>query len=81
MGDDADCEATPIPLAAHRPRSEQRFTIAGEPGVWVRTRDLTGETPGNDAHDVTAPRTADSVLATLGGRLWEFVRDRSGSEL
>lgn len=74
LGEEGDAIATPIPLAANRPRAEQRFTVTGLPGVWRLVCDLTGG-KATDI-DLTRPRGEDSTLAALGERLCEFVRDR-----
>ena len=75
--DDAACEATPIPLPARAPRSDQRFTIAGESGVWKRVRDLTTD---GEPYDLSRPFSANECLGTLGDRLVLFESD-SGSEI
>lgn len=74
--DEGDGIATPVPLPAGRPRSEQRFTITGLPGVWRLVADLTTTAT---ALDITRPRDANSTLAALGERLAEF--ERTGSEV
>lgn len=74
--DEGDGIATPVPLPAGRPRSEQRFTITGLPGVWRLVADLTSSAT---VLDITRPRGANSTLAALGERLAEF--ERTGSEV
>lgn len=76
--EEGDGIATPIPLPAGRPRSDQRFTITGLPGRWRLVADLTCTTA---VVDVTRARDDRSTLAALGSRLAEFIRDKPGSEL
>lgn len=71
MDGEPTCEATPIPLPARAPRESQRFTIAGEVGVWKRVRDLTAD---GEPYDLTRPFKATECLATLGDRLFLFER-------
>ncbi len=77
MEDEGDGIATPIPLPATRPRSEQRFTVTGYPGVWRLVADLT---TGKASVDITRPRGDGSILAALGERLVELELER-GSDI
>lgn len=70
--EEGDGIATPIPLAANKPRSEQRFTVSGLSGVWRLVADLTSSAT---VIDITRPRGVDSTLAALGERLVELERD------
>jgi hypothetical protein len=73
-GEEGDGIATPVPLAATRPRTEQRFTVTGYPGVWRLVADLTSGKPTD--LDITRPRGDDSILAALGERLVELEQER-----